>query len=101
MQCIQIKDYGDLSYLLEAEYERQLVALSQDAELRSPPLGTRGLTKGKVSPFLGTGGRETGGGGGLHGTCLASFYCINCTAAASLILCLSLTAWTISKLLCL
>ena len=63
MQCIQIKDYGDLSYLLEAEYERQLVALSQDAELRSPPLGTRGLTKGKVSPFLGTGGRETGGGG--------------------------------------
>ena len=61
MQCIQIKDYGDLSYLLEAEYERQLVALSQDAELRSPPMGTRGLTKGKVSLFLCGGG---GGGGG-------------------------------------
>ncbi|KAL3157358.1 hypothetical protein ABBQ32_011839 [Trebouxia sp. C0010 RCD-2024] len=43
-----MKDYGDLSYLLDAEYERQLVALSQDAELRSPPVGTRGLTKGKV-----------------------------------------------------
>lgn len=49
VQCIQMKDYGDLSYLVEAEYERQLVALSQDAELRSPPMGTRGLTKGKVS----------------------------------------------------
>lgn len=52
MQCMQIKDYGDLSYLLEAEYERQLVALSQDAELRNPPMGTRGLTKGKVGLFL-------------------------------------------------
>ena len=49
MWCLQMKDYGDLSYLLDAEYERQLVALSQDAELRSPPIGTRGLTKGKVS----------------------------------------------------
>ena len=46
---LQVKDYGDLSYLVEAEYERQLVALSQDAELRSLPIGTRGLTQGKVS----------------------------------------------------
>ena len=62
MHCIQMKDYGDLSYLLEAEYERQLVALSQDAELRSPPMGTRGLTKGKVSLSLwGGGGRGAGG----------------------------------------
>ena len=44
----QIVDYGDLSYLLEAEYERQLVALSQDAELLSLPLGTRSLAQGKV-----------------------------------------------------
>lgn len=49
MCCVQMKDYGDLSYLLDTEYERQLVALSQDAELRSLPIGTRGLTKGKVS----------------------------------------------------
>ena len=46
---VQIKDYGDLSYLLEAEYERQLVALSQDAELMTLPIGTRGLSRGKVS----------------------------------------------------
>ena len=46
---MQIKDYGDLSYLVEAEYERQLVGLSQDAELMSLPIGTRGLTKGKVT----------------------------------------------------
>lgn len=55
MQCLQMKEYGDLSYLVEAEYERQLVALSQDAELRSPPMGTRGLTKGKVSLVIATG----------------------------------------------
>lgn len=42
-------DYGDLSYLLEAEYERQLVGLSQDAELMSLPIGTRSLSQGKVS----------------------------------------------------
>ena len=42
-------DYGDLSYLLEAEYEQQLVALSQDAELMSLPIGTRSLSQGKVS----------------------------------------------------
>jgi len=38
-----------LSYLLEAEYEQQLVALSQDAELMSLPIGTRSLSQGKVS----------------------------------------------------
>ncbi|DBA72905.1 TPA: hypothetical protein ACH3X2_009866 [Trebouxia sp. C0005] len=43
-----IMDYGDLSYLLEAEYEQQLVALSQDAELMSLPIGTRSLSQGKV-----------------------------------------------------
>ncbi len=46
---MQITDYGDLSYLLEAEYEQQLVALSQDAELMSLPIGTRSLSQGKVS----------------------------------------------------
>ena len=60
MQCLQMKDYGDLSYLVEAEYERQLVALSQDAQLRSPPIGTRGLTKGQVS-LLYMGGWVGGG----------------------------------------
>ncbi len=38
-----------MSYLLEAEYEQQLVALSQDAELMSLPIGTRSLSQGKVS----------------------------------------------------
>ena len=46
---MQILDYGDLSYLLQEEYDRQLVAMSQDAELMSPPIGTRGLVHGKVS----------------------------------------------------
>ncbi len=46
---LQITNYGDLSYLLEAEYEQQLVALSQDAELMSLPIGTRSLSQGKVS----------------------------------------------------
>ena len=72
MRCIQIKDYGDLSYLLEAEYERQLVALSQDAEMRSPPMGTRGLTKGKVSLFLLVWGDS---GWGLEGGIFRSNVC--------------------------
>ena len=49
---LQIVDYGDLSYLLESEYEQQLVALSQDAELLSLPIGTRSLSAGKVSGRL-------------------------------------------------
>ena len=47
---VQIMDYGDLSYLMEEEYERQLVALSQDAQLMSLPVGTRNLAQGQARP---------------------------------------------------
>ena len=67
MQCIQIKDYGDLSYLLEAEYERQLVALSQGRRAEEPTIGNQRPHKGQGQPLLGDGREGDGGGGGYTG----------------------------------